>query len=143
MSPFEHAWTCLKADDFNLWPPEENDTTPIKATGGPTGHNVIDMDDMGSATSHVNLPNISQYGNEEDIARRVIGQDIHEDSHKALAQIGEFYDNPRLDEWFPHIAEAEYQTRDTQFPADLGMLARLMMRHHPQVKRGTYEHESL
>tara|TARA_R110002167_G_scaffold341698_1_gene550195 strand:- start:179 stop:622 length:444 start_codon:yes stop_codon:yes gene_type:complete len=137
VAAFDKAWALLKAD-FNLWPKEENDTTPIKAKNGPPGHNVVDINNLDATSSHVNLPNIPQYEGEQGTINNVIEADIHEDNHKAAARVGHFYNNPQIDEFWPHIAEAEYRTRGTQFPMPLTEIARRNMKQHSQIDGKEY-----
>ena len=140
MTAFDTAWALMKADEWHLWPKEEDEEHEIgPLKDRPAGYNKVDMYDLDSSTSHVNLPFLDQYGSEEDIAEELISTDIHEDSHKAMELIGEFHDSPKLDEYFPHIAEALYRTRNTQFPMSPTELARIIMGFHTQVKRGTYD----
>lgn len=58
----------------------------------PVGYSMVPLDNLEATTSYVNLPFIPQYGHEQDIADDVLAATSHEDTHRAMAQIGEFYD---------------------------------------------------
>ena len=141
---FTSAWDVVKTE-WKLFPKKNEKSHEI---GGerPVGYSMVPLDNLEATTSYVNLPFIPQYRKisgwqeEQDIADNVLAVTSHEDTHRAMAQIGEFYDNPAKDEYAPHITEAIMRTRDKgQFTMPVTQLARLLMRLHPQVKRRSYE----
>ena len=135
---FTSAWDVVKAE-WKLFP-KKNEKSPEIGGERPVGYSMVPLDNLEATTSYVNLPFIPQYGHEQDIADDVLAATSHEDTHRAMAQIGEFYDDPTKDEYAPHITEAIMRTRDKgQFTMPVTQLARLLMRLHPQVKRRSYE----
>ena len=138
MNAFDEAWSIAKTQ-LKLFPKEDNEKHMIHGSS-PAGYSRVNLNDLGATTSHVNLPFVSQLGSEEDIAREVLATIAHEGTHEAMAKIGEFHDNPRIDEYAPHISEAIVRTRGKgPFTMPPTQLARLLMSLHPQVQRGSYE----
>lgn len=138
MTAFETAWDLLK-NEWKLFPEKDNEMHQI---GGdrPAGYNMVNLKNLGATTSHVNLPFIEQLGSEQDTATNVLETTAHEDTHEAMAKIGEFYDDPKKDEYAPHISQAIMRTRDKgKFTMPVTELARMLMRFHPQVRRGSYD----
>ena len=138
MTAFDTAWDLLKAE-WKLFPKEDDEKHMIDGFR-PAGYNTIDLKNLGATTSHVNLPFISQHGDEEDLARNVLDLTAHEGTHEAMAKIGEFYDDPKKDEYPPHITEAIMAARrQGEYSMPVTQLARFMMRFHPQVIQGAYD----
>jgi len=138
MTAFDRAWALLK-NEWKLFPKKDNEMHQIDGER-PAGYSMVDLKNLGATTSHVNLPFVEQLGSDQEIAEKVLETTAHEDTHEAMAKIGEFYDNPAKDEYAPHITEAIMATRDKgQFAMPVTQLARMLMRFHPQVRRGSYD----